>query len=440
MTRKPSLSKKHFLPSTAPVAQERRVGTTLCESALYLPNKCLALLAATICLMVVLPTILLPYGGDDVANHLISSLSYTETLHQAIAVNSWWIHDQGRFFPTAQVYGALVWHVFPTVLSYHTWIAGLLTFLLTLVSVATYKMTKNSIVTIVVLLMAASGLQFRYWTVDGVANMGGLVTLAAILAIMGCLFSRRYSQTGHIGFACLASALWFMAITTYEITLLMLPALLVLTCIGERVSRRSFLMTSAPLLIATALDLVVVAYVRTHVNVSTLQPEWATNWHGPVLDTTMQQFLAALPSSQFYLGGASGIAYPWLVGAIITLVIGVPLTVAGFTRSYCSPPIRSAGKTSMALALSGVWIWLVPSIMVGTNGRWQNDLPVGQGYIYTFYASIGLALIVGGIVVFLLSLRTKWDRSLLATSVLFVAIFFAAGTAAVNLVYSGFLS
>jgi hypothetical protein len=392
-------------------------------------------LSAMLGLLIVLPVIILPYGGDDVANHLISQLSFSETFDAAIATNEWWIRDQGRFFPTAQVYAFSVWHVFPSTISYHIWIATLLVALLCLVSLTTYRVTGSPLATLIVFALTASGLQFRYWTVDGVSNMGGLVILAAVMSMVACLLAYQYILRGHYRYLVLGSAFWFMAITTYEITLLMLPALLLLLASCSRMKKRLPLALTS-LLVPTAIDLLIVLTVRSRADPTKVQAEWRTNLDGPVFETSIRQFFSALPSSQFYLGGAPGVPYPWLLASAIALILGVPLATILYRQVRRASPIRPGRRVGWVMAISGMWIWLVPAIMVGTNGRWQTDLPEGQGYIYTFYASIGVALVVGGLAMSVLASRSRWGRVVWPMLLLSMSILLAAGSAAVNIIFA----
>ena len=399
-------------------------------------------------LLIAIPAISLPYQGDDVENHLIGTLSLHNTFQQAVAVNDFWMHTQGRFFPTSTVYHSAVWHVFDTKTSYHAFISVLLVALASGILFSLSVVLRRPLVTLSAFLVAVSGLQFRFWWVDGVSNMGGQITFTALLAFLAVLTCGLYARDRKVGYGFLAAGLWLTAITTYEVVLLLLPALLLLiTCQRKQLSIRAWGTGSLPLVIPTILQLGVVLYLRSQVAPAEVRSEFTTNLDGPVFDTSLQQFLSGLPSSQYFLGGVPSISgvpleigFPWTTAVTLAALIGLPLVIAvGSQRNWsraCSGERFRAAK----LAAAGLWIWLVPSVLVGVNGRWQQDLPHGQGYIYGFYETIGIALIVGAGLLLASAIRDSGVRRTILIGALAVSVFLAACTAASNIFYMGFFT
>ena len=399
-------------------------------------------------LLIAIPASRLPYRGDDMGNHLIGSLSLDSTIRQAVATNDFWMHTQGRFFPTSVAYHSAIWHSFDTEATYHAYVSVLLVLLAMSILIGLSIVLRRPIATLSAFLVAVSGLQYRFWWVDGVSSMGGQITFTALLAILATLACGLYLRDRKLGYGLLSAGLWLIAITTYEVVLLLLPAfLLLITCQRAKVSFRTWITGSLPLVIPTILQLGIVLYLRSRVAPAGVHAEFATNLDGPVLWTSFRQFLSGLPSSQYYLGGVPSIGgvppeigFPWTTAIAIAVIIGLPLVaVVGARRTLARVGNREFLRATR-LAAAGLWIWLVPSVLVGINSRWQQDLPQGQGYIYSFYETIGIGLVVGAGLLLASSIRDSGVRRIILIGALSVSVFLAACTAASNIFYIGFFS
>jgi hypothetical protein len=85
----------------------------------------------------------------------------------------------------------------------------------------------------------------------------------------------------------------------------------------------------------------------------------------------------------------------------------------------------------------GAWAWVVPSALAAITVRWQEELPLGHGYIYLVYEYVGIALLLAG-VASLLARRARPRWATLALALVFtLAIVGLAVTVASNITFAG---
>jgi hypothetical protein len=389
--------------------------------------------------LVVIPVATLPFQGDDLYSRTWGAIELHQAIQQAVEINLRWMNGEGRFFPTSAAYVVAVFHLFDDRYSYHVYLCFLLALLLLFFTFALWVLTRHIAASVSGIALAAATLQFRYWTVDGVTNMAGQITASALLTVTAGIACAWFVKCGKTRAAVASAVMWSLTITTYEVSLLMLPAVLLLIWVAvPPATARIFVVRTLPLIIPTVIDLLVVLFLRSRVS----QPSaaYTTNVDGPILRTFLRQFQAAVPSSQYLFDGTPpGLNYPKTSALLILICLGTPLLWALFRGP--KPPGNNRGNRALAPAifLAGAYIWVVPSLLVAVNARWQNDLPVGQGYIYTMYSSLGLTLCFASVVLVASSVQRFRLRRMLIGILVALAVAAAAGTAASNLRYANSL-
>jgi hypothetical protein len=390
------------------------------------------LLAGLLGAFVIVPVVSLPYLGDDYFNRGWGQLSIDQSIAQSSAMLRGWMTEEGRFFPSALAYHVLIWHLFTDRSSYHVYLAILNAAIVGTVSLLALGISRRITFAVTAGAFCASSMQFRYWTVDGITNMGGQVTIALLLTIASTILCSRFLKGGSIFFGLASMVTWSIAITTYEVSALMFPAMLVgLFFYCPHWSFRSFLSRTLPLTIPFALDLLMVGYLRH--NAHSPSVAYSINLHGPVADTAFRQALAAIPSSQYFFHGVPPNLSPPHTGALfLFFILALPATYLLF-RSTRDSFRRTDRRSSLPLLLIGLWIWGAPAVLVGINSRWQNDLPQGQGYIYTIFSSVGLSFVIVAMLIAVASVSRKKLRVggvvLLTTGCLLLACYTAASNA-----------
>ena len=163
---------------------------------------------------------------------------------------------------------------------------------------------------------------------------------------------------------------------------------------------------------------------------------YSTNFHGPVADTAFRQALAAIPSSQYFFDGVPpNISLPHTGALFLVFVLALPVIYFLF-RSTPDSFRRSDRRSSLPLALIGLWVWGAPAVLVGINSRWQQDLPPGQGYIYTIFSSVGLSFLIVAAMIAIASISRERLRIGGVVLITTLCLLLACYTAASNTRYS----
>jgi hypothetical protein len=341
---------------------------------------------------VCLPILKVPYSGDDITNRNWALKDWGTASSEVWGLIEQWMHNEGRFFPTAGSYGLVVWETFTSRASY----TGFLTCLAILLGLAvllcirgyTGRWTTAAVVTMVF----ACGVQFRFFY-DGFTSFSGLVPFSLLLTVLASASSYAVWRGRSMWLMIPTIVFWSMAITSYEVSLLMLPAIVLLLAVKPPKSLRHAVLALSGLAIPALIDLLFVAHLRANLTAAPA-PGYsvALTGHSPI--TAFHQFVSAVPLSQYLFGIAPAscpIVTPLGVILAITFAVGIGI---GLTRG--SMTIPRTKQYPWALIMSGAWAWIIPSLLAGITARWQTELPVNQGYIYVVYQSLGVALFVGG--------------------------------------------
>lgn len=358
--------------------------------------------------LVVAPLVASPYMHDDLSNRNWAQLSFSDTWSTAWQLNQEWMARDGRFFPGGWFYGLPVWHLFDTRVSYMAWMLILNLALIATVAWLVHALTKSPGIAAAAVLVLGACLQVRINALDAIQAFHGLLQVTILLTIWSGVGAAYILRTGRRWVAVPVFLGWAWAITSYEVSLFMLPGvILVLWAVCGFSDRKRAAWALAPLVIPAVIQIVVSLWLRVGATGGT--PSYTTDLHGPVGVTFLKQFSAAIPSSQYLLGLTS---FRTFVGPTLLLLLVVALAIPTFL--LWRPAVRGGspvtGRVSAGLIGSGVWAWMVPAALAGISVRWQTDLQWGQGYVYSLYQYVGVCLVAAGALTLVLgrSDRPRW--------------------------------
>ncbi len=382
------------------------------------------------------PIAFVPYAGDDTINRGWARLSWGGAIDEGLAQIHAWMTIQGRFFPGSVFYTVPMWRIFDSRISYALWLIILNLTILALVAFVCLRLTRSRDVALVGLATTAACMQIRWWPADGLTGFGGLVPWTLLLTLGTAIGMAHVLQGGDRRWMIPVSLAWIFAITGYEVSLLMLPGILVCLALAFPARPRSrWLWAAGPVIVLAGVQLLVSVVLR--LQAAGLAPAYETNLGGPVGETFGKQFLAALPSAQHWLGGvpAEGTVVTTAT-ALILLAFAVPTLLAWRWRQPFVPADVSL-RRSASLIVVGAWAWVVPSALAAITVRWQEELQLGQGYIYLVYEYVGIALLLAGVASLLARpARPRWATLALAL-VFTLAIVGLAVTVASNIRFAG---
>jgi hypothetical protein len=344
-------------------------------------------------LATVLPILWTPYAGDDVINATLPEVMVRDRASWWDVVSDLtldWIRAQGRFFPGAVAYGATVFTVFTSRLVYKTFVVAMLCAALLAFGTWLRRSTGSTALALVAVTTVVSGWQFRAPTWhDSVTSYAAMFPYVCVLMFVTLVLLCR-PTVPPVWHLVVAALLWAVASVTYEVVVLLAPAAIAALWLRPA-ERRARLWGAVSIAAPTAVDLLVVAIVRSQLERKSA-PGYTLNLApGDVLATTWQQMVAAIPLSQRW--GAADLRPVADIGIVVTLAalalfcVTAAVLWATWRQVSTFPNVR-------LLAVIGAWLWLAPSALVGVTQRWQVELPTGQGYLSVMFESFGLALVV----------------------------------------------
>lgn len=376
-----------------------------------------------------LPIMGLPYTADDTVNRNWPTISVPEAVDAGVRLTREWMGAQGRFFPGGAIYGITMWNVLDSRVAYMTYLALMGMLLVGLVAYIAWRATRSGHIAAFTAVTLGACMQIRFGgAFDGLASFGGLIVYTLVLTIISGLLAAHVLRGGSRWFTLPIAVAWSLAITAYEVSLLMLPAVLLLLYVtGPPLRERvRWLWAGLPLVVPAVLQIGVTLYLRRKELAPA--PAYQVNLDGPVGTTFGKQFTGALPFAQ---QGWAGIPVNATLSVLLVLALGLPLVLAW--KPWVNGAVAVPQRVSVGLMAAGLWAWVVPALLAGVTVRWQNELIWGQGYVYLAYQFVGFALVMAGIATLL---RTHADRpwARVAFVVLFAAMVAAcAVTAGVNI-------
>lgn len=341
---------------------------------------------------VLAPVVALPYRADDSINRNWPLRPLGDQFSEVMDLVVAWMQNQGRFFPGSALYGLMVWNGLPSRAAYATYLALLGLACIGLFVVVAWCLTRSAHLAALAGFGAAMCFQVRFVDFDGLAGFAGLVPYTIVLTLISGMAAAVVLRGGSRWWVWAIAVPWTLAITSYEVSLLMLPALfVVLWGIGPalRTGRVRWLWAGLPLIVPAVLQMGITLFLRQQP--LSVAPAYQLNPGGPVWSTTGKQFVAGLPFSQEMLGGNT-LDIPLTVLLVVCLAIPAVLV----WRPWAGVTVRMEPRLPMVLMIAGGWAWLVPSLLAGVTQRWQESLTWGVGYIYVVYEFMGVALIIVG--------------------------------------------
>ena len=382
---------------------------------------------------VVAPIVGMPYQADDTVNRNWPLSSLPVAVDAGVSITREWMVTQGRFFPGGLVYGITMWSTFDSRVAYMTYLALLGLLLVALVGYVIWRATRSGLIAALGVVALGACMQVRLGPFfDGLASFGGLAVYTLVLTIIAGLLVARLLRGGARWLALPAALAWSLAITAYEVSLLMLPAILLLLVVtGPSLRERArWLWALIPLVVPAAIQIGITAYLRQREVAPGVA--YQVNLDGPVGTTFGKQFTAALPLAQEGWGHA---AINPTLSILLVVAIGLPLALAW--RPWSGTVVTAPSRLSAGLVVAGLWAWIIPSVLADITVRWQNEIVWGQGYIYLVYEWVGFVLVVAGLMTLLRSRADRpWARVTFA--VVFIALVAAcAVSAGMNIVALG---
>lgn len=347
---------------------------------------------AYLALVSLTPVLMTPYRGDDPMyyNGVQLLTASGQPLLGALAngLRSQvvdWMTNQGRFFPGSYVWTMSVFSVFQTRLAYKLFLVLLSLAMIGLLARLAATLTRNSGAAAVMTIGLSATLTLRLWA-DGMDSFAGLLPFTICLAAGSMLLLLR--GRGWVS-VVLAIALWIAALLTYEVVIVLTPALCLALWLSRRGTGRSL-----ALLWPSLVDGLGVLYLRSHA-ISEVPAYQANFEFGRVAVTYVKQAAAALPLSQVWYPGSVAPHISRLLVVMTIACVGVPVVVL-LTCVHRSRPEQSWRSLGI-LSLIGGTFWLAPPVLVAITLRWQNELPRGQGYLSVVWGYVGVALLLAAV-------------------------------------------
>lgn len=338
------------------------------------------------------------YAADDGPNSLVPY--WTKYLNGTSGFQSWidetelwtngWIKGQGRFFPTAVAVsrGAFI---FITSLEIYK-VAQLISMLILVILVATIisRKLKNPSLFAPSILLSTVLVQVRhdfdpYFAFSFLLPFTMTLFLLISLAVNSLEWSGRSKNLSNL---FLLMVLSFLCFTTYEYSLILSPVLLLLAFDSSRLLPKDKI-KSLFVVGLVALTLVLVTLLVFRPKRENKLPSYELVFDFiPFFKAFLSQLIAPLPFSQQIFGtlDVTVTHRPLLfIGLFLILFLSVPFRVENFV-----------GHTSkLPLLFSGIYLWVVPAILVALTQRWQvdNALSFGKSYLPVLFQIVGLSLV-----------------------------------------------
>jgi hypothetical protein len=384
--------------------------------------------------LVVAPIAMLPYRGDDTINRTHGAFSWSADFHASVKLNQDWIRNEGRFFPGGSIYALPIWHLLDTRAAYLTYLVLLNLACFALVAFVCFRVTRSVDITVIAVIALGACMQIRWWWFDGLSGFAGLIPYTIVVTVLSGLGVAQYLRTGRRWWLVPTALAWTLVITSYEVIILLLPAIVVLLFVANRGrTKKQWTWALAPLVIPAAAEFLISIYLRSQTPSNI--PAYTIDRNGPVGITFLKQLTAALPSSQYWLGGTpKGTHLSPTLSVMLVLALALPAFLVWRPHfAVKAIPLR----ISAGLTFAGAWVWLVPSLLTGLTKRWQDELTFGQGYIYLPYEYVGLALIAAGFTGLLAGMHRSRGTRTVIVAMLAIFLIGCVLTVESNILYAG---
>jgi hypothetical protein len=389
---------------------------------------------AVLTMLLLGPIAMLPYSADDLINRTWANFSWSKSWHSVVTLQHAWMFEQGRFFPGGSLYAVPMWHVLDTRAAYLTWVVLLDLACIALVAYVCLRVSRSASVAVIGVAALGACMQVRWQGFDGLSSFSGLIPYTIVLVILSALGAAQYLRSGQRRWLLGAALVWTLAVTSYEVSVLMLPAVILLLVVANRGhERREWTWALAPLVIPALAEAGISVYL--HAGATATAPAYQVNLSGPVGSTFLKQFSAALPSSQYWLDGwERGIRLSPTLSLMLITLVAFPAFISWRPR-FAAEAVPKA--VSISLVAAGSWAWLVPSLLIGVTRRWQEELIFGQGYISLPFEYVGIGLICAGVAGLLSGVNRSRRVRIAVVALLALVLIGCAISAGSNIFHAG---
>lgn len=373
-----------------------------------------------------------PWANDDTINKdfRANTLLEGKTLgSQIVYFTTIWMEVAGRFFPGSVSWTfTLFWNV-QNRLAYKLILALLIFLALISLTLVVYLFSRSSRLAVLTYFLSIGTVSIRLGF-DSITSFTGLLPLTTFLTCGALVFILSAKPPWAYFFGGL---LYLVALLTYESVILFAPLFVILLWAKTKKWRRTL-----AILIPAALISIIVLALRAKTVVGNVPSAYSVNLDPVmVLATFGKQFSSAIPISQWIFQVPDR---PYIQPIFILLALlfaGLPSF--GALLLVTRDSTWATKKLVIALASSGLWIWLVSSVLTATTVRWQNELVWGAGYLNVLYEYFGFALTLSALIgaLFMLSkklipLRFQWlTNASLAFGIALMITFTAAANLAI---------
>ena len=355
------------------------------------------------------------YGADDGPNSLVTY--WTKYLNGMSGFESWvqqtelwtsgWMNGQGRFFPTAVAVsrGAFI---FITSLQLYKFAQLLsLVVLVFLIALTISRKLKNPGLFAPSILLSTLLFQVRhdfdpYFAFSFLLPLTMILLLVLVLLVDTLTWSSFVKNSLNILVLLIVS---FLCFTTYEYSILLSPILLLLSLeLSLKLSKSKLCSLFTIGVVASGITLFTFLVLRPRRENKIPSYEFAFNLL-PFLKAFFSQLIAPFPFSQ-QLFGTLEISTPHRL-YIFLIIFAILFHFVPFKVGQFMP-----FKFNMGFAASGIYLWVIPALLVALTQRWQLDsaLSPGKSYLPVLFQAVGVAFITFSIYVFLkesLGLKAK---------------------------------
>lgn len=346
------------------------------------------------------------YAADDGPNSLVPY--WTKYLNGISGFESWvqqtelwtagWMNGQGRFFPTAVAVsrGAFI---FITSLELYKFAQLLsLVVLVLLIALTISRKLKNPSLFAPSILLSTLLFQVRhdfdpYFAFSFLLPLTMILLLLLLLLIDKLIWSSFAKNSFNI---LLLMTVSFLCFTTYEYSLLLSPILLLLSLdLFPKLSRSKLWSLATIGMVGSAITLFTFLVLRPRRENKLPSYEFAFNFF-PFLRAFFSQLIAPFPFSQ-QLFGTLDISTPHRLYMFL-IIFAILFRFVPFKVGQLMPV-----RFNIGLAASGIYLWVIPALLVALTQRWQidNALSPGKAYLPVLFQAVGVAFITFSSYVFL---------------------------------------
>jgi hypothetical protein len=342
-------------------------------------------------------TVLYPYSQsgfffDDIFNSLTSgSLVYSgKTVWVLVMEQLLLWASNGRFYPLSVIIGSPLWEVCDTLFKYrfvHLFFvfANAVQMYILLLNICRSHVYPSLVIYCISLVF-----QFNArW--DPITSFGPLNQLVLFFVLSAWIFLQYYYVTGKKYFLLFTSIAQIMALCTYEVAIVVIPGLMVLSWFYKDGRPQAFRISAFLFIPITVAYFFIYAYFFM---TKTVHYEGTTVGFSKVITTFIAQVASAFPHAFWknkILSSSFEISF-FLCFFAIFLIIGWKIfqyvSKEKFTQFNYLP------NRYFLIFLIGLSLIITPSLLVAISERYQNIVTYGDPYIVVYVSYWGAAILL----------------------------------------------